>query len=254
VSAAFDTAARRYDADFTMSQLGVWLRHRVWQVLEGACQPGQRVLELGCGTGEDAVWLARRGVSVVATDASATMLSVAERKAHQAGVRVRIKLAQVDAARLAVGGTYDAALADFGVLNCVPDRRALGHSLAEHMRPGGLLIAVVMGPLCVWEVAWHVLHADLGRAVRRWRSGALAHIGGVALPVWYPSPTRLRAELAPGFTLRRLVGLGTLLPPSYLSHLVDRWPRVFSPLARLDGRVPFGAWLADHYVAVFERR
>src|SRR5919197_5976680 len=120
--AAFDAAARSYDADFTTSRLGVWLRHRVWHVLEAACLPGQHVLELGCGTGEDAVWLAKRGVSVVATDASAMMLSVADRKARQAGVADRVQLAQVDASRLTIGGTYDAALADFGVLNCVRDR------------------------------------------------------------------------------------------------------------------------------------
>jgi hypothetical protein len=107
----------------------------------------------------------------------------------------------------------------------------------------------------VWEVAWYALHADLGRAVRRWRSGAPAQVGQAArLPVWYPSPGRLRAELAPVFRLKRLQGLGTLLPPSYLSHLVDRWPNLFTRLAAYDARLPGSPWLADHYVAVFERR
>jgi SAM-dependent methyltransferase len=241
----------------------------VWQVLGEVFRSGERVLELGCGTGEDAVWLARRGVSVVATDQSAEMLKVAQEKARRAGVAERIEFAQVDAAQLAgvpspaaarldktlpEGEVFDRALADFGVLNCVADRRRLGLALAERLRPGGTFVAVVMGPVCLWELAWYLVHGDLGRATRRWRSGGLALVGGERLPVWYPSPPRLRAELMPRFALRRVVGLGALLPPSYLSHLVERWPAVFQKLATLDDKVPGGAWLADHYVAVFERR
>lgn len=252
--AAFDAAAASYDLDFSTTRLGRWLREGVWRVLGPTFAPGARVLELGCGTGEDAVWLARRGLSVVATDASASMLRVAAAKARQAGLAERVRLAQVDASRLSgIRGVYDGALANFGVVNCVPDRRGLADGLAERLRPGATLVTVVMGPLCAWEVAWYLLHADVGRALRRWRSGGLARVGTGQVKVWYPSPGRLQTEMAPRFNLRRLVGLGTLLPPSYLSHLVDRWPRLFGRLAGADQRVPFGAWLADHYVAVFER-
>ena len=278
------------------------------------------------------MWLAGRGLSVLATDASGAMLAVAQAKVRQAGVTDRVRFAQMDASRMALrglggsrafeqadgrvvhqerralaslhqestpvtvgsstaeptpwtpgaastelgvgrvrsasvpdhgpprapsgvfSGVFDAALADFGVLNCVADRRGLAQALADRLRPGAALVAVVMGPLCVWEVVWHLAHADLAGGVRRWRSGALARVGTACLPVWYPSPSRLRAELAPRFGLRRLVGLGTLLPPSHLGHLVDRWPGLFTRLAAIEPRVPFGPWLADHYLAVFERR
>jgi SAM-dependent methyltransferase len=275
--AAFDAAAAGYDAQFSATRLGRLLRQRVWDTLAEVFEPGQRILELGCGTGEDAVFLARRGISVLATDASAGMLAVARTKVAQAGVADRVRFAQIDAARLALDGNlsprpsndlvasgeprsgdvasaYDGALADFGVLNCLGDRRRFGEALAERLTRGAALVAVVMGPLCVWEVAWYLLHGDLRRATRRWRSGALAQVGSARLPVWYPSPSRLRSELAATFELESLVGLGTLLPPSYLSHLVDRWPDLFTRLATLDQRVPGSPWLADHYVAVFERR
>jgi SAM-dependent methyltransferase len=267
VTAAFDSASTTYDVEFSGTRLGRMLRQRVWDILAEVFEPGQHILELGCGTGEDAVFLARRGISVLATDASAGMLAIAEAKVRQAGLADRVHFAQLDAGGLARDGTrapdlrpepgasaYDGALADFGVLNCVADRGTLAQGLAEMLGPGAALVAVVMGPLCLWEVGWYALHGDLGRAVRRWRSGALAQIGHASLPVWYPSPNRLRAELAPGFQLRKLVGLGTLLPPSYLSHLVDRWPKLFTRLAAFDARVPGSPWLADHYLAVFERR
>ena len=67
---AFDELAQAYDSTFSGSVLGRLLRERVWWRLDSAFGAGQRVLDVGCGTGEDAMHLASRGVHVVATDAS----------------------------------------------------------------------------------------------------------------------------------------------------------------------------------------
>src|SRR5262249_13745568 len=68
--AAFDAVAHRYDAEFSDRWLGETLRRQVWRELAPLVKPGSHVLDLGCGTGEDAVWLAGRGARVCATDAS----------------------------------------------------------------------------------------------------------------------------------------------------------------------------------------
>ncbi len=211
-TAVFDAVAPSYDAEFTDTLLGRWLRRRVQQYL--TFTPGQSVLEIGCGTGEDAAWLGQRGVSVLATDISPGMLAVARRKA--AGLPVAF--AQQDAGSLHVDGSFDGAFANFGVLNCVADLPSLARRLP--IRRGGAFVAVVMGPFCLWETTWYALHGDVRRATQ-----------------W--------------FTIHHCEGLGTLLPPSYLGHLVNRWPPA---LAGLDSRMPFGQYWADHYVAVFERR
>ena len=273
ISHPFDAAAADYDAIFTQRRLSRWLRETVWGRLAASFRPGAHVLELGCGTGEDAVWLARRGVRVSATDASPEMLAVARRKAAAAGVADRITFARLDLGeirdwRLEIGDApisnlqspvsqYDGAFSNFGALNCLPDRRPVAGALAERVRPGGRVVLVVMGPLCPWEVAWHLLHGEVRAALRRMRPGVEAHVGmGARVRVWYPSPRRLRMEFAPRFRLVETVGIGTLLPPPYLDHLVERWPRAFEMLALLDRRFermfPW-TWLNDHYLAVFER-
>ena len=93
---AFDAVAAAYDAQFSEQRLGRWLRAAVHRQLADWVQPGDRVLELGCGTGEDALWLARRGAQVTATDASPAMLEIAARKAAAAGVADRIAFAPLD--------------------------------------------------------------------------------------------------------------------------------------------------------------
>jgi SAM-dependent methyltransferase len=261
---AFDAVAAEYDATFTSRRLGRWLRDAVWERLAAAFQPGDHVLELGCGTGEDAIWLARRGLRVTATDVSPGMLAVARAKAAASGLGERLRWLPLDAGTLGrasdpqLAGPFAGAYSSFGALNCLPERRRLAAALAERVGPGGRLVLVMMGPLCPWEVAWHLAHGELNTARRRWRSGVVAHVGdGRTVQVWYPSPRTLRAELAPDWRLVDLAGVGALLPPTQLAHLAERWPRPFTTLALLERRFrrawPW-TWLNDHYLAVFERR
>ncbi len=261
---AFDAVAAEYDAAFTHRRLGRWLREAVWERLGAAFQPGDHVLELGCGTGADALRLAGRGLCVTATDVAPGMLAVAAAKAAAAGQAGRIGFRQLDAGRLAesadpaLDGPFAGAYSNFGALNCLADRRDLGGALARRVGPGGHLVLVLMGPLCPWEVAWHLAHGELNTARRRWRSGVSAHVGdGRTVQVWYPSPRTLRAELAPAWRMVELAGVGALLPPTQLAHLAERWPQSFATLALLERRFRHAwpwTWLNDHYLAVFERR
>jgi hypothetical protein len=66
----------------------------------------------------------------------------------------------------------------------------------------------------------------------------------------------LKADFAPHFRPLETVGIGALLPPPYLSHLVERRPQVFERVRTLErrwrGRFPW-TWLNDHYLVVMER-
>jgi SAM-dependent methyltransferase len=263
---AFDAVAPRYDAAFTDQQLGRWVREVVWREMDRAFAPGDAVLDLGCGTGTDASHLAERGVRVVATDASSGMLDIARRKVERSGLSDRIAFARLDLRDVRHDGLPSAiidaaplagAYSDFGPLNCLPERRTLASSLAGVIRPGGTFIAVVMGPFSPWETLWYALHAHPRTAIRRFRSGVRSRVGEGMVSVWYPSPRTLRAEFADDFTHVKTLGVGIVLPPSDLGHLIPRAPRLFAAANNLDDRLrayrPF-TWLNDHYLVVFRRR
>src|SRR5580658_219252 len=85
---AFDAMASTYDSKFTATRIGTMMRRAVWARCAARFAPGSRILEMNCGTGEDALWLAQRGVQVLATDVSPAMLRLAQDKLAASPSRV----------------------------------------------------------------------------------------------------------------------------------------------------------------------
>src|SRR5262249_26169706 len=100
--------------------------------------PPARALELGCGTGANAVWLARRRFRVAGIDLSPTAIDHARRRARGCGVDVRFFVGDLrEPARL--GEPYDLFL-DCGCFGAVQlgDRDGYLRSLRELTRPGAV--------------------------------------------------------------------------------------------------------------------
>jgi ubiquinone/menaquinone biosynthesis C-methylase UbiE len=252
---AFDRVGAGYD-DYLNTELGVWFRRRVWERLAALFKPGDRVLELGCGTGQDAIWLAQRGVRVLASDASEAMLAETLRKAKAAGVESMITVQLLDlneAARWSINlddGLFDGAYSDNGPLNCIPDWRDVGAQLARVVNPGGKIGLGVMGPYCPFEVIWYGIHGDFRNATRRFRRHTVAHLDGKYFNVYYPTPGQLKRSLGPAFRQIGMQGIGVFAPP------VGRIRRVVRPFLALERLFaphwPF-KYLGDYYWLELER-
>ncbi len=252
----FDALASTYDADFTGSPVARELRGRVHDRLAGLFPPGTSALELGCGTGEDALWLGRRGVRVTATDSSARMLEYA--RARTAGAP-NVTVERLDLTNLpdAFHGPYDAVFANFGVLNVLPGWHELARWLAGRVVTGGGAGFAVMSRACLWEVGWHGLHGDWRTARRRWRGTApFAVGGGPAVTITYPSARAFADAFASWFRPSHVEALGVFLPPSDVYGVLERRPRLLRGLTALDRRIGRGGWLAnlaDHFWIEFRR-
>lgn len=249
----FDSAAAHYDTDFTHTPLARVLREMVWARLDALFPPGARVLELACGTGEDAYHLASRGVQVLATDQSEKMLDIARAKC--AGLPV--ELARLDIGNwdggFGVSESFDGVFSNFGGLNSITHYESLRTHLRPRLKPGSKLLFVIMGRWCAWEIAWHLGHGDGATAFRRLRrEAALARVGEATMRVGYPSTAELRRAFAPHFRLARVRPLGNFLPPTYLEPLTRRWWFPFRLSTWLDQRLPWPLW-ADHTIYEFTR-
>lgn len=259
--APFDSAAARYDETFTSSLIGQVQRAAVWRELEVAFQPGDRTLEIGCGTGVDAAFLAGRGVHVLACDSSSEMIAVASRRILEGKLQNFVQPRVLSAENLSTltgSERFDGAFSNFGALNCVLDLDRLAHDLAQVLKPRSSIVLCWMGPSCLWEMAWYFAKRERGKALRRLKSeGIQARIAdGVFCHVLYPSVQRLVRAFAPVFSVRAIRGIGVAVPPSYMESWARRHPRLFRMCERVDSvvsRVPGVRTLGDHVLVRLER-
>lgn len=131
--AVFDRMAAGYDQRFTRSLIGRAQREAVWEVLASSFHSGDNVLEINCGTGEDAIFLASRGVSVLACDASEQMVAAAEQRLQRESGVLPVVFCQLPTERLhelQPVQKFDGAFSNFSGLNCVADLKQVAASLA----------------------------------------------------------------------------------------------------------------------------
>ncbi len=258
--AAFDRVAATYDADSTNVPLSRWLRAQLWERLAALFPPDSYLLELGCGTGEDAVWLAQRGVRVLTTDISPQMLALTAQKAAQHGVAHLIETRPLDFAHAESwtlpANAFDGVYSNYGALNCTKDWAVLGNVLACAIRLDGYAAFSVIGRFSLWETLWHAAHAKFRTAARRWRGESTAQIGGVAFPIYYPTARQFRKAFGAAWRLQTLHGWGVFLPPSDVYRALERRPRLMHLLCALERRfahLPISAYLADHFWLALRR-
>lgn len=266
--APFDAVAPAYDETFTSSRIGRAQRDVITSELDRIFHPGQRVLELNCGTGTDAIHLAGRGVEVLACDISPRMIEIARRKADEVMSECRLNapaafrvLATEQIGRLCQEGLadqFDGALSNFAGLNCVADIRSAARDLSVLLKPGAPVLLCVFSRFCAWEILWYLGHGKLSKAFRRfYRAGSSVRLAENAT-VWvhYPPVGELARAFAPEFKLRKWRGVGITVPPTYLEIHAERFSKLLNAFARLDrglGALPLVRGMADHVLLTFER-
>jgi trans-aconitate methyltransferase len=150
--------------------------------LVNAC-PGERILDLGCGTADLTQSLADRGAQMIGLDASPEMVREARRK------HPTLDLRQGDGQALGFDGELDAVFSN-AALHWMPRADDVAHGVARALRPGGRFVAEFGGAGCV-------------QTVREALTQALADLGVTAeslptpgAPAWYfPTATQYAAVL-----------------------------------------------------------
>ncbi len=267
VAHGYDQITTTYDDVEAANWVGRRLRRVMQAALFRTFHPGQRVVEIGCGTGIEAIALAQRGVEVVATDLSEDMVRLVREKAAAKGLtnlHARALAAhEVGVLREEFGGGFDGAYSHGGVLNMDPGIEDVATGVARLIRPGGRFLCTVVNQTSLFEALFYPLVLRPRKGYRRLGRDIpipiTRHEGfrKYVVPTRFYSPRQFVRFFDDGFRLHRLEGLQILLPPWNLSDWIDR----LDPLARaveaietrIADRRPFNSW-GSIFLADLERR
>lgn len=256
---AFDSVAADYDGPRGNNELIQRMRVSLWDAVLDSLPDDSRMLDLGCGTGLDALEFARRGHAVVATDWSPQMVERTRARALDQGMSSRVTAAHVGIQQLdKLEDRFDVIYSNFGPLNCAPDLAAVATECARLLRPGGRLVFSVMGRLCPWELGHYTLRGRFKRALVRAARGATA-VGMNRRTIWtyYYFPREFYRAFAGHFSLQSYRGLSVFMPPPYLVDYYRRRRAWCDHLGRMDdrlGALPLLRDMGDHFLIVMRKR
>jgi len=254
----WDAAAETYVRDFTGTSIGETRRYAVWRRLEKIFSPGQKLLELNCGTGIDAVHLAQRGIQLVSCDISFRMIELARQLAVSTNTSDLIEfrvLPNEEIGSLEGENVFDGAFSNFCGLNCVQDLPAVARELARLVRPGAPILLCIMGRFVPWEIAWFMARGEPGKALRRLRGNEFRSSEPGSICIQRPSVKEMARIMSPAFRLRRWSGVGIAVPPTYTESRMRYFPHVIEGLAGIDrliGGLPAFRRMADCVLLEFE--
>ncbi len=243
VAHAYDAIAVDYDSQVQGDR---WMRQRLWNHYLQCFQPGMHVLDVACGTGIDAIFLAEHGIQVTGIDVSPAMIDQLQRKAgdRNLGNRIETYVMEVTELRSWSRSCFDGILSAFAGLNTIPDLDEFSGTAARLLRPHACMVLHMLNRFSLWEWLGLVARSQWTAAhgLGRQRERAFV-IGGESIAHKLLLPGEAYRCFAAQFLLRRAYSMGALQPP----HTVRRIPpSARALLGHLDQRLgaypPFLNW------------
>lgn len=254
----FDHIASAYNTELMQTVIGQLQRKRVWRYLEEITPGlnGLEILELTCGTGEDAELFGDRGFNIVATDLSEEMLKITQQKVQQYSLQSKISSHYIDLDTFdetVFNKKFDLIFSNFSGINCISPvgLQKLLKKIPSILAPGGRMVAVVMPKRCVWETLHFIAKFQFARAFRRWTNKGVLTDPAIAGKTWYYQPIRVARWARHSFRVVRTIPIGITVPPGFLERIFHRRKRTLFKLYSFEkkiGRFSFLSGLADHYI------
>jgi len=253
IGAAYDSIAADYDA---LMQPDMRMRRDLWRRYARIFRPGDAILDFGCGTGTDAIYLAGLGIRVTGIDASPGMISELRRKANAERLDIKACVGSINDLQQFAPGSFAGITSAFAALNTVPDLSVFAIEAHRMLHPGGRLVAHFLAAPGLWETL-ECLAAGRWKAARERRTcreRTKAVCGEPLTHVLLSPRETYQRFFGERFKLRGLCGLGFLWPRAWDGIVPVAVGSIGNQIESIAGRFPPFSDLGRFFLLDLERR
>lgn len=262
IERAFDSASEEYDYTIRRNYINTWIRERSIRELLKLTKPNDVLLEIGCGTGTEAIEISKRVKGIIATDISQKMLETltlkvrAKRLDHKISA-VKVAASSIENVRSALpDGMVRVAYSFNGALNCEPDIQKVPTQLAKILASRGFFVCSIRNPICLSEALSHSVALQFAKMAPRKKQPMMVSVGGMDIPSYYYSPGTFVGFFEPYFRVKKIIGLPAFVPPAYLNDYYVRGGKIRPLIETLDfflgAHFPFNRF-GDQTLFVFQK-
>jgi ubiquinone/menaquinone biosynthesis C-methylase UbiE len=258
VSEAFSKQAPVFDKLNAENKLSEYLRVVYRKEVISKLTPNSKLLELNCGTGLDALFFAAHGHHILATDNAPGMLKQVNQKIIDSNLSpfIQTKHCSFHDIHSIQEGPFDYILSNFGGLNCTENLQDVLKQMAPLLNKNGKITLMIMPKICPWELVM-AFKGKFKTAFRRFKKNTPAHIEGTHFTCYYYNPSYVLKALKKDFRVVSLRGVFITVPPEFYQNFVERYPRLFSFLSKVDSAIdrffPF-TYCCDHFMITLEKK
>lgn len=218
---AFNRVGDSIETTAATNPVNSWMRATSRREILAVCPPGSALLEIGCGAGADAVFLAEHGYRIEALDISDGMVQAARERVRSEGLQScvhlwRGRLSEV-ASDLERSGWYpfDGAYANFS-LTYEDSLRSLAGTVHDLLRPGAPFVFTLPNKLCLSEPLIAMARLRVRGVLSRFKEPQWARVRGMKVRFHAYTPVRVLRTLEGFFEPLGVVGVPVFMPPPFL--------------------------------------
>jgi ubiquinone/menaquinone biosynthesis C-methylase UbiE len=252
---AFSKQSDIFDETYAGNTIVSYKRKQVRDHVQQYLRVHGSILELNSGTGDDALFFAKKGHHVHATDISQGMQRQLKAKAAKNNMDHLISneicsYTQLDL--LKDKGPYDHIFSNFAGLNCTGDLDKVLASFPPLLKKDGVVTLVILPKFCLWEFLL-IFKGKFRTAFRRLfsKNGVKAHLEGTYFTCWYYNPSYIINATKDTFDVLSVEGLCTIVPPSYIEGFAEKHPAAYKFLKRAEARLRYSwpwKYIGDYYI------
>ncbi|MEM1996296.1 MAG: class I SAM-dependent methyltransferase [Thermoplasmatales archaeon] len=257
IDSIFSKAAPVYDQKIQANFINIAIRNKEIEAVLRRYRAGWRLLEIGCGTGEEASKIIRKtGCSILCIDVSSGMLRYAGNKMNELGIGGKFFTARMPASLIGgIRGKFGIVYSFNGALNNEPNIRSFFRDLDNVIEDGGYFIASVRNRYSLAEVVLAILSGKGRRLLERIGGDVDVEVVGNRVSSHYFTDSEFLRFLPDTFYLEERVGLGIFVLPSLFEKFSNTgWDNLIKKLESTFSRVPPLNYLGDETLFVFRKR
>ncbi|MEM0128410.1 MAG: class I SAM-dependent methyltransferase [Thermoplasmatales archaeon] len=253
----FTQAAPIYDKKIGSNFINLAIREKEIDAIVKRCRSGQKLLEIGCGTGEEASKIMRAtGCTIVCVDISLGMLKFAQSKMKERGFSNKFVPLRMPAYSIgSMKGKFEIVYSFNGALNNEPNIKSFFNGLTEVIEDGGYFITSIRNRYSLSEALLAMLTANARRLSERMMGEVNVEVVGNNVRSHYFTDAEFLRLLPGSFSLEERIGLGIFVLPSLYERFVMR--RLEGLVTKLEGtfyKLPPLNYLGDETLFVFRKR
>lgn len=234
------------------------MRQQVYNHIEYFIKPNNKILELNSGSGIDAIYFAKKGFSVLATDIADGSQKYIESKIKKFKIdNLKFKKYSFLDLNKLKNKHFDYVFSNFGGLNCTNELDKVVKSLNLILKKDAIVTFVIMGKYYPWD--WiYILKGKFKRAfIRQKKNGTIANVEGESIKTYYHTPKKIKSLFKKDYDFLHCENLGVFYPS--VNHTsITKYKKMIKKLILLETKInkkkliPIG--IGDYFIISFKKK